>query len=72
MPSPRTVDGQVGGVTDAVKNARTLRVFFGVGQERPFKPGMFADVRSAPTARHGSVPTAAVLHVGKFDYVFAE
>jgi multidrug resistance efflux pump len=68
------VDGHVGSVSPTVsKERRTLRVFFELPDKKDhFKPGMFADVRLGTEPRDVLlIPAAAVLHVGKFDYVFA-
>lgn len=53
---------------------RTLRVLFDVTDtEERLRPGMFADVLLGTDPREAvMIPTAAVIHIGRQDYVFTE
>src|SRR5262249_30330723 len=64
--------GRVGSLSPTLaKERRTLRVFFELGDlDGKLKPGMFAEIGTGTDTRDVlMVPSRAVLHVGRLDYV---
>ena len=70
-----TISGRVSSLAPTLANERrTLRVFFDLDDPRAhLRPGMFAEVGLGTEPRDGLVlPSDAVLHVGRSDYVLVQ